>query len=104
MSALTDAWPVLAGVTSGPAVFFALYRWVVRQLLTQIKLLTDQRNASDLRFAALQKEVDALQAKYDIEQSKRREAEDKVFSLTRITAERDDLQRAIDQQKGAPAP
>lgn len=91
MSAITDAWPVLAGVTSGPAVFFALYRWVVRQLLAQIKLLTDQRNAADARAMTMQTELDTLQSKYDNEQNKRRTAEDNVFSLTRITGERDAL-------------
>lgn len=91
LSTLTDAWPVLAGVTSGPAIFFALYRWVVRQLLTQIKLLTEQRNSADGRSTAVLTELDALQDKYDLEKNMRREAEDKVFSLTRVTAERDAL-------------
>lgn len=92
MSSLTDAWPVAAGVLTGPGVFFGLYRWVVKALLAQITMLTAQRDASTARESAIQAEMDTLQNKYDGEQTKRRELQDKVeFVLPRITLERDAL-------------
>lgn len=111
MSALTDAWPAVAGVASGPGVFIVMYRWVIRPMLDQIKLLLTQRDVADaravtadLRATAIQTEIDALQDKLDTEKDLRRTAEDKVFSLTRITAERDALQAEKDARSRGATP
>lgn len=101
LSSITDAWPVLAGITSGPAILFTLYKWVAKQLLAQVALATSQRDASDVRCKTLQDEMDALQDRFDAEKDLRRTAEDKVFPLARITAERDELAATVAHLKGA---
>lgn len=91
MSALTDAWPVIGGAFSFPVICFALYRWVVRQLLEQVKVVTKQRNEADLRAKASQADADARIIEIDAERKKRREAEDIASTVTGITRERDAL-------------